>query len=99
MSAGQLVRTFRCAAEFVIHPRQAADEVALDPQSLWAGVWLATGYFGAYALTVVIYHLLGHQPMAKPSRPIPLDRWYLVETFTTLPVGMASCLAYAGVAS
>lgn len=36
--------------------------------------------------------------MAKPFLTIPLEKWYLIQTFTTLPVGLAGFLAYSGLA-
>jgi len=97
-SAGVLGRTMRYAGGFITHPRRAADAIASDPQGLWVGLVLGILFLGAYALTVLIYHLLGHQPVAQPFLRIPPERWYLVQTFTTLPVGMAAFFTYAGVA-
>ncbi|MFN2167741.1 MAG: YIP1 family protein, partial [Anaerolineae bacterium] len=77
---------------------RAVDAVVEDPQGPWSGLWLGILFLTAYALTVLIYYLLGHQPVAEPFLPIPLERWYLVQAFTTLPVGMAAFLSYAGVA-
>lgn len=97
-SGGVLRRTLRYCGLFVLRPLSGVDAVIADPQGLWSGVWLGLLYLGAYVLTALIYHFLGHQPVATPFLRIPLERWYLVQTFTTLPAGMASFLAYAGVA-
>jgi hypothetical protein len=53
-------------------------------------------FYLAYALTVLIYYLLGHQPVSRPFLPIPLESWYLVQTFTTIPVGLAGATTYTG---
>jgi len=36
--------------------------------------------------------------VTKPLLPIPLEKWYLIQTFTTLPVGLAGFLSYSGLA-
>jgi hypothetical protein len=95
---GLLRRAMRYSGQVVVRPPRGIDAVASDPQGLWTGLWMGVLFLAAYALTVLIYYLLGHQPMAEPFLTIPLDRWYLVQTFTTIPVGMAGFLAYAGVA-
>jgi hypothetical protein len=37
-------------------------------------------------------------PVSQPFLIIPLEKWYLVQTFTTLPVGLAGFLSYSGLA-
>jgi len=39
-----------------------------------------------------------HAPVSKPFLLIPLEKWYLVQTFTTLPAGLAGFLSYSGLA-
>jgi AmmeMemoRadiSam system protein B len=51
-----------------------------------------------YSVTVLIFYLLGHIPVSKPFLTIPLEKWYLIQTFTTLPVCLAGLLAYSGLA-
>jgi hypothetical protein len=51
-----------------------------------------------YSITVLIAYLLGQVPVTAPFLAIPLEKWYLVQTFTTLPVGLAGFLSYSGLA-
>lgn len=81
---------------FLIRPREAAAEIARDNLGVWAGFWWAIFFYLAYALTALIYYLLGHQPVSTPFLPIPMEVWYLVQTFTTIPVGMAAAATYTG---
>ena len=92
-AGGVVSRTFRYSWQFIVHPRRAVDAVARDPQGMWTGLWLGILFLAAYAVTVLIYYLLGHQPVAEPFLTVPLEHWYLVQTFTTLPVGMAAFLS------
>ena len=89
-------KVFAYAFLFVIAPRRAADEIACDPAGVWAGLWWTLGFLAAYSVTVLIYWLLGHQPVAEGWLTIPKDRWYLVQTFTTIPVGLAGFISHAG---
>jgi hypothetical protein len=91
-------RLFFYAGEFIVRPRRAAERIAADPAAAWAGLWLALLYLGAYSLTVLIYYLLGHQPQASGFLAVSRERWYLVQTFTTIPVGLAGFLSYSALA-
>ena len=46
--------------------------------------------------TVLIAYTLGQVPVTEPFLMIPLEKWYLIQTFTTLPVGLAGFLSYSG---
>jgi len=47
---------------------------------------------------VLIAYVLGQIPVTKPFVTIPLEKSYLVQIFTTLPVGLAGFLSYSGLA-
>ncbi len=83
---------------FVINPSKATEEIAQDKSGLWAGLWWVIIFCLCYSVTVFICYLLGHTPVSKPLLPVPPEKWYLVQTFTTLPVGLAGFLAYSGLA-
>jgi hypothetical protein len=89
-------RVFHYFIGFLVRPARASVEMAEDPRGVWAGFWWAMLFYLAYAVTVLIYFLLGHEPVSRPFLPIPLDRWYLVQTFTTIPVGLAGAMTYTG---
>ena len=89
-------RVFHYFVGFLIRPGRASEELASDDRGVWAGFWWAILFYLAYAVTVLIYYLLGHQPVSKPFLPIPLESWYLVQTFTTIPVGLAGATTYTG---
>jgi hypothetical protein len=83
---------------FIIKPAKATDEIAQDASGLWAGLWWVIIFCLCYSVTVLIFYLLGHTPVAEPFLTIPLEKWYLVQTFTTVPVGLAGFLSYSGLA-
>jgi hypothetical protein len=89
-------RVFHYFLGFLVRPVGASEEIARDPRGVWAGFWWAILFYLAYAVTVFIYYLLGHQPVSTPFLPIPLQYWYLVQTFTTIPVGLAGATTYTG---
>jgi hypothetical protein len=93
-----LRKTFSYAVQIVAFPGRTVTRISTDPAALWAGLWISLLFLGAYSLTVLIYWLLGHQPMNDGWLTVPPDRWYLVQTFTTIPVGLAGFLSYGGLA-
>jgi len=84
--------------EFIVNPGKASGEIAKDGSGLWAGLWFVITVYFLYSISVLIAYLIGHEPVTKPFLSIPLEKWYLVQTFTTLPVGMAGFLSYSGLA-
>ena len=91
-------RIFHYFYKFIVSPHRAAGEIAEDKSGLWAGLWWVIIFCLCYSITVLIFYFLGHTPVTTPFLPIPLDKWYLVQTFTTLPVGLAGHLTYSGLA-
>ena len=89
-------KVFAFAWGFVTAPSRTSAELANDPAALWVGFWWSFLFLAAYSVTVLVFWLLGHRPVSKGWLPIPPDRWYLVQTFTTIPVGLAGFLSYAG---
>ena len=55
----------RYAIGFIARPRKTSDRLAQDPHAAWIGLWWALVFLGAYSLTVLIYYLPGHEPMAR----------------------------------
>ncbi len=89
-------KVFAYALGFVVAPRRTADAIAADASGAWAALWWALVFLAAYSVTVLVYWLLGHQPLTQGWLTVPRDRWYLVQTFTTIPIGLAGFLSYAG---
>jgi hypothetical protein len=83
---------------FITRPKQTADRLADDSRAAWIGLWWSLVFLGAYSLTVLIYYLLGHEPMARGFLTISPQKWYLVQTFTTIPVGLAGFLSLGALA-
>ncbi|MEW6183158.1 MAG: YIP1 family protein [Bacillota bacterium] len=81
---------------FIAHPKEASEEIAGDPRGVWAGFWFSLVFYFAYSIVALVYYLLNHLPVAKPFLTIPLEKWYLVQTFTTIPIGFAGMLSYSG---
>jgi len=86
------------AIGFIARPRKTSDRLAQDPRAAWIGLWWALVFLGAYSLTVLIYYLLGHEPVARGFLTVSPAKWYLVQTFTTIPVGLAGFLSLGALA-
>ncbi len=83
---------------FILNPFKATEEIKEDEKGLWSGFWFIFAFSVAYSITVLVAYLQGRQPTSKPLLIIPLEKWYLVQTFTTIPVSYAGFLSYAGLA-
>jgi hypothetical protein len=88
----------RYALGFIARPRSTSDRLAADPHAAWIGMGWALVFLGAYALTVLIYYLLGHEPVTRGFLTVSPGKWYLVQTFTTIPVGLAGFLSCGALA-
>jgi len=81
---------------FIVAPKRASNEIAEDRSGVWAGLWWVIIFCLCYSITVLIAYTLGQVPVTEPFLMIPLEKWYLIQTFTTLPVGLAGFLSYSG---
>jgi hypothetical protein len=88
----------RYALGFIAHPRKTFDRLAEDHRAAWVGLWWALVFLGAYSLTVLIYYLLGHEPVARGFLTVSPAKGFLVQTFTTIPVGLAGFLSLGALA-
>lgn len=91
-------KVFYYLGKFVVNPKKASEEIAKDKFGVWIGFWWVIIFGFSYSITVFIFYLLGHKPVTTPFLPIPLEKWYLVQTFTSIPVGLAGFLSYSGLA-
>ena len=91
-------RIFSYIGKFIINPTKAVEEIAEDNLGLWAGFWWVILFCFGYSVTVFIGYMLGHTPIPPTLLSIPLEKWYLVQTFTTIPIGLAGVLSYSGLA-
>jgi hypothetical protein len=83
---------------FIVNPSEAARRIAEDRANLRCGFFFMLTFCIAYSLVALVYSLLGHLPVARSPLSVPPEKWYLVQTFTTLPVGFAGTLSYAALA-
>ncbi|UCB45579.1 MAG: YIP1 family protein [Spirochaetota bacterium] len=92
------IRIIHYFIRFIINPFKATEEIKEDEKGIWSGFWFIFAFSVGYSITVLVAYLQGHQPASNPLMIIPLEKWYLVQTFTTIPVSYAGFLAYAGLA-
>lgn len=57
------------------------------------------GFSAMYSLTALLLYLRGWQPVVQPALNFPVDKYYLYQTFFTIPVaifalGLGTVLAY-----
>jgi hypothetical protein len=91
-------KIFHYFYRFIVNPASATEEISQDKLGLWVGLWWVIIFCVCYSITVLVFYLLGHTPVSKPFLTIPLEKWYLVQTFTTLPIGLVGFLSYSGLA-
>jgi len=83
---------------FIVAPKRASSEIAEDKSGVWTGFWWVVIFCLCYSVTVLIAYVMGQVPVTQPFLTIPLEKWYLIQTFTTLPVGIAGFISYSGLA-
>ena len=89
---------FSFIIRFIAYQGRAAEDITKEKNALWIEFWWVFIFNFLYSITVFIFYLLDHIPVSIPWLPIPPEKWYLVQTFTTIPVGLAGFLTYSGVA-
>jgi hypothetical protein len=89
-------RIFSYIRKFIINPAKAAEEIAEDDLNLWTGFWWIILFYFGYSVTVFIFYMMGHTPVDVTFLSVPHKEWYLLQTFTTIPVGLAGALSFSG---
>jgi hypothetical protein len=83
---------------FLRHPRRACDVLAEDPRALWLGMSFLLFGLLVYAGVSLLFFELGRRPASTPLLLFPMDRWYLVQAFITIPIGVGATFTYSGIA-
>jgi hypothetical protein len=60
--------------------------------------WINVMFALMYAITARIYFATGRLPAIPPWIPIAADRYYLYQTFWTIPWGLATWIMFSGIA-
>lgn len=55
-------------------------------------------FCACYSVTAFIGHMLNHLPVDPILLPIPPEKWYLVQTFTTIPIDLAGASSHSALA-
>jgi hypothetical protein len=89
---------FSYIGKFIISPVKTAEEIASDNRGLWIGFWWIIIFGFCYSVTVFIGYMFGHTPTTPLLLSIPQEHYYLVQTFTTIPIALAVLLSCSGLA-
>ncbi len=84
--------------QFIIRPAEAVDELAKEETGLWTGFWWNAFFYFAYSLIALLYWAIHHPPQQNLFLTIPIENWYLMQAFTTIPAGFAGILSFSGIA-
>lgn len=60
--------------------------------------WVNLIFAALYAITALIYHVIGRLPAVDPWMPIAEERYYLYQIFWTIPWGLVTWIVFSGVA-
>ncbi len=77
-------------------PAKGSDKIAADPQGFSAGLYWTLLFLVAYSVCALIGYLQGRVPVTPAFLTIPMEKWYLVQTFTTIPAGLSGFLSFSG---
>jgi hypothetical protein len=95
---GSDLNIFSYFSKFIVNPAKAAEEIADDNLGMRSGFWWVILFGFGYSVTVFFGYMLGHSPTSPTLLAIPTEKWYLVQTFTTIPIALAGALSYGGLA-
>lgn len=82
----------------ILRPRQVIAELKTHPDKVAIAFWINLIFAILYSFTALIYYAIGRLPAVEPWMPIAADRYYLYQTFWTVPWGLVTWIAFSGIA-
>ncbi len=79
-------------------PGQVIEELRTHPSKVAISFWINLLFAILYSITVFIYTLQGRLPAILPWIPIDIEKYYLYQTFWTIPWGLATWIMISGIA-
>jgi hypothetical protein len=82
----------------IFRPVVAIEKFKKEPQKLEISLWLLLFFSLLYSVTALLLYRRGVEPAFDPWMPIASDRYYLYQTFWTIPWGLSTGILMAGIA-
>jgi hypothetical protein len=80
------INTFTYFWRYLKNPKKATDNILSERNIIWIGC-LFLLYFGiGYTIVAISGYFLGSLPDSPFISIIPINKWYLVQSFTTIPL-------------
>ena len=91
-------RAFRFWFMAIFKPGHVFNTFRLDPNKLEVSLWLLFFFGIFYSITALILYFVKVLPVIEPWLPISTEKYYLYQTFWTVPWGLATAIMLAGIA-
>jgi hypothetical protein len=83
----------------IFQPYSLFGDLAKSDKNYYFGWMYCLGFSFMYSLTALLLYLRGWQPVVTPTLTLPVEKYYLYQTFFTIPVsifalGLGTVLAY-----
>lgn len=95
---GQIRRAFSYWFRAILKPAAVFDAFRADPDRLQVSLWILLLFSIFYTFTALILYLSGMTPAIAPWLPVNPEKYYLYQTFWTIPWGLATGIMMAGIA-
>jgi hypothetical protein len=82
----------------ISRPNRTLESFRVDSDRLVLSLWILLLFSVLYTITAFILYLRGIEPAIEPWIPIQKDRYYLYQTFWTIPWGLSTGIMMAGIA-
>jgi hypothetical protein len=81
-----------------LKPRQVVLTLKNHPHKVAIAFWINLIFAALYSITALIFYAIGRLPAIAPWMPIAAERYYLYQTFWTIPWGLTTWIAFSGIA-
>jgi hypothetical protein len=87
---------FKYLIEAIVRPGTVFDVFRARSDRLQISLWLLFFFSLLYSFTALLLYLTGILPVIEPWIPVSIDKYYLYQTFWTIPWGLATAMMLAG---
>ena len=82
----------------IVKPGETLEAIKAEPYKLNISLWILFFFSLMYSFTAIILYSVKVLPAIEPWLPIAKERYYLYQTFWTIPWGLATATIMAGAA-
>lgn len=95
--ASTVTRAIKYWLKAIIKPREVVEELKADPHKVLISFWIVFLFALLYSITAILLYIFQRPVEIPPWIPVAAEKYYLFQTFWTIPWGLATWIMISGI--